>query len=515
MTASPEAAARVGRVGKAPTVEVDVVDVDSGVAAAITLPAAEPAPPVPDRRSDTRLAQLTRLHDDLCTQAVDSFEIAAGLESAGVSDRQARTLYGAASVFELASAMFALVPRRPSDRGAPADRWHRPVARHLLRGLLYGLPGLLYAVAYARLQPGAGPVFLLAATIVACGVGQGVSVLGHLLLGRGELRAARTLLAGALALGVALLAALPLLGLVSPSILPAALLAGIQLEYLLAATVLLLLDADRVLLGVLAPGVLLAAAELAGLVDSLPQAGVLGLLVLCPIGALIAAAMRLARRPAGSGRPLREVLAGAGAVRSLTGIYIAYGAANAGLVAFAVVDVLMTGDDRAGGPIVLMMLPLVASLGIAEWLVHRLRSGGTMTLHETRSAQEFRRQAASLLGRAIAGYAAVLAALGCAIGAAYAAAVGGVEPGFVLGTAAYSVLGVAFLLETLLLSLGRHGTALALAGAALIVDSVLRWPLASQPAVAMDVMHLAVFTALLAALIPITVAQFTSVGMHR
>ena len=34
------------------------------------------------RRSPGRLAQLTREHDQLCTQAVDSFEIAAGLEAA-------------------------------------------------------------------------------------------------------------------------------------------------------------------------------------------------------------------------------------------------------------------------------------------------------------------------------------------------------------------------------------------------------------------------------------------------
>ena len=87
------------------------------------------------------MAVLARDHDELCTQAADHSEIAAGLEAAGVSDRQARRTYGFASVFELAEAMYHTVPRRPVDSRTRPDPWRRPVARHLLRGLLYALPG--------------------------------------------------------------------------------------------------------------------------------------------------------------------------------------------------------------------------------------------------------------------------------------------------------------------------------------------------------------------------------------
>ncbi|WNB86351.1 hypothetical protein [Cellulomonas sp. ATA003] len=115
--------------------------------------------PVEDDRRDltSSVAQLSRTYNELCTQAVDSFEIAAGLEAAGINDRIARMVYNSASVFDLADTLYAMVPRRPIDLGTPTDRWRGPILRHLMRGLLYGLPGLLYAVAFGSLPPAPVP----------------------------------------------------------------------------------------------------------------------------------------------------------------------------------------------------------------------------------------------------------------------------------------------------------------------------------------------------------------------
>jgi hypothetical protein len=468
-----------------------------------------------DRRDLTSsVAQLSRTYDELCTQAVDAYEIAAGLEAAGINDRIARLVYGCASVFDLADTLYAMVPRRPVDMGAPPDRWHRPLQRHLLRGLLYGLPGLLYAVAFGTLTPGAGPVLLLCATILACGLGQGVSVIGNMLTGWGEHRAAMSLFRFALVGGVVLLGVLSALGWLSGTMLSAGVLAGIQIEYLLAATVLLVLHADRLLLAILLPGVLLAAAALAGMTDVVQRPLVLGFLALCPVAASVVAAVLIRRSDVPSGASLREVLGSNRSVVRLGWTYVAYGAANAGLVSFAVVDVLTRGDDDAGGSIVLMMLPLVASLGVAEWLVHRLRSRGAIVLHETTSAGTFRSRAAAALLRSVLGYAGVVGALAAAVVLLYQlpAATGRI---FVLSTASYAVLGVAFLLETLLLSLGRHGLALGLAASALVADTALRFVLAGEPTAQLELAHLTVFTTLLVILVPTTVHQYRSVGMHR
>ncbi len=469
-----------------------------------------------ERRSSSPVARLARTHNELCTQAVDRFEIAAGLEAEGVTDRQARSAYGAASVFELAEAIFHLVPRRPSDVGAPADRWRRPLERHLLRGLLYGLPGLLYVVALHTLHAGFDALLLLGATIAACGLSQGLSVVGHVLVGRGERQAARTLfratlLGGALLPGL-LLALLTATGRLSGSLVPTGVLAGCQVEYLLAATVLMVLDADLLLLAILAPGVLLAAAELTGVAGALPREAVLGTLALCLMGAVATAGSRLTDATARTGRRLRAVLGRA--ERALGADYVMYGAANAGLLSFAVVDVLARRHNAEGAEIALMMLPLLVSLGVAEWLVYRLRSRAAAALHETTSVASFRARARSELGQATLGYAAVLAVLTGGV-VAWHAVRGRPEPLLVLGTCAYGVLGLAFLLETLLLSLGRHRLALGLATTALVVDAGLRWPLASHSAVALGAMHLSVFSGLLLTLVPVTAAQFGRVGVHR
>lgn len=464
-----------------------------------------------EQRSRARIAQLTRTHNTLCTQAVDAFEIAAGLEAAGVSDRQARTVYGAASVFELAQAMYDLVPTRPVQAAAPLDPWSRPARVHLLHGLLYALPGLMYAVALSMLQTGLNVLLLLVATIVAAGLGQGLSLLGHVLIGRGQKDAARALFRTALVVA-AVIGALVMLGgwLVGPFS-PVVVLAAWQVAYLLAATILMVMEASALLLIVLAPGVLLAIVELSNL-TAIPRDLTLGILALCVVAAAVAAWFRLSGEPLQLATQFKDRFGLARFDFAMSSGYFVYGIATAGLISFAVVDAVARGGSGGAGSIALMMLPLVASLGVAEWMVYRLRSRALSALRASSSVDGFRGLARTQLARGVAIYGAVLLALTLATVIAFPQDRAEM---FVMNTCAYGVLGLAFFCTTLLLSLRRHRLALGLAVAALLLDTTLRLALSSYSPGVTAAMHLLVFTVFLLVVLPAVTSQYTSAGAHR
>lgn len=91
---------------------------------------------------------LMETHHDLCAQAVDPLEIAAGLEARGVTDRTARH-YLHRDVFALAEEMFARTPRHTDRARAElltdrAPSTATPVAKGRdLSALLVALPGAL------------------------------------------------------------------------------------------------------------------------------------------------------------------------------------------------------------------------------------------------------------------------------------------------------------------------------------------------------------------------------------
>ncbi|MCR6711831.1 MAG: hypothetical protein NVV57_03660 [Demequina sp.] len=464
-----------------------------------------------EQRSLARIAQLTRTHNTLCTQAVDAFEIAAGLEAAGVNDRQARAEYGAASVFELAQAMYDLVPTRPAKAAEPVDPWQRPVRVHLVHGLLYALPGLMYAVALSMLQTGLNLLLLLMATIIAAGLGQGLSLLGHVLIGRGQRDAASALFRTALVATASVGALVMLIDRAFGSTHPVAVLAGWQIAYLLAATILMVMESSVLLLIVLAPGVVLAIVELSGAV-SIPRDVTLGIFALCVVAACVAAWFRLTGNALQAREQLRDRFGLARFDFAMSSGYFVYGIATAGLISFAVVDAVARGGNAGAGSIALMMLPLVASLGVAEWLVYRLRSRAITLLRGTSSVEGFRVVARAELARATLLYSTVLAGLTVATVMAFPQDRAEM---FVLNTCAYGVLGLAFFCTTLLLSLQRHRLALGLAGGALLVDTSLRLALSSYSAGVTAAMHLLVFALFLMVVLPTVMSRYASAGAHR
>jgi hypothetical protein len=128
-------------------------------------------------------------HRELCEQAVDPLEIAAGLEAHGVTDRTAAR-FRHRDVFALAEEMYARVPRGKEHTAAPV----RPArAADPRAGRAFPAPGLLLS-----LLPGAVCALTVAGTVVTGGVPRlvvgvagvaAVAVTVALCLRRGPLRA--------------------------------------------------------------------------------------------------------------------------------------------------------------------------------------------------------------------------------------------------------------------------------------------------------------------------------------
>ncbi|WP_432247997.1 hypothetical protein ACRAR1_09305 [Streptomyces sanyensis] len=105
--------------------------------------------PGPPRRGGDPVKGLLHRHRELCADAVDPLEIAAGLEAHGVTDRTAAH-YRHRDVFSLAEEMFARTDRTP--RSGPAA----PVPPEAAQGA-DGLRG-----------PGPGPLLRAAAPAAVC-----------------------------------------------------------------------------------------------------------------------------------------------------------------------------------------------------------------------------------------------------------------------------------------------------------------------------------------------------------
>ncbi|GAA1013410.1 hypothetical protein GCM10009564_39990 [Streptomyces thermogriseus] len=129
-------------------------------------------PSAPSRRGAADpVKTLMHRHRDLCRQAVDPLEIAAGLEAHGVTDRTAAR-FRHRDVFSLAEEMYARISR---DTGTPARPEAAAVPPMGLGPLALGLlPGVLGAVAVAGLRLTEGRTRLAVAALGVLAVGLGL-----------------------------------------------------------------------------------------------------------------------------------------------------------------------------------------------------------------------------------------------------------------------------------------------------------------------------------------------------
>lgn len=106
-------------------------------------------------------------------RAVDALQVAAVLESRGLTDRTARVQFGVADVFDLAQRLYERLRTQPPP---PPPRTGRPASARLRdagHGLIYLLPAMLYPVAFATFAERAllvGVVAVGAAGWVLCGI---------------------------------------------------------------------------------------------------------------------------------------------------------------------------------------------------------------------------------------------------------------------------------------------------------------------------------------------------------
>lgn len=429
-----------------------------------------------DRRATDPVSRLSRQLDTLCVGAVDAVEIAAGLEAAGFTDRTARE-YGAQDVFGLAEVLFEAT--RPG-RGRPGrprlvNPWAERPVRHLLRGVAFAAPGLLFVACLPAVTTGADRAALVVAMLLGWPGSQGMAYLGHLLEGRRHPAGARAVLRLSLGL-LALVAALFLAGATLAGVSrPVALLGAGEVLYLGAAAVVLVLGHERLALAVLAPGVVAAAAGLLGgpsLVAADPSVGsraaAAGALVSLA-GAVVAALWVLGRNERGD---LRSGIAALSPDDRLDARWhIGYGAVG-GLLVTLPSAAGLTGDLVAAS-----LVPVIWSMGLAEWQVVQVRRRSFDLLNEAITLDQFREQAVRLLRRSVATYLAGLVVLTLAVPAVgwlltgrlpSAAGVGGLSFGLYLGAFFFQALilasmgGVRTVVVTVAVALAVAAVALAL-----------------------------------------------------
>ncbi|MDQ1011248.1 hypothetical protein QFZ82_005733 [Streptomyces sp. V4I23] len=270
-------------------------------------PRVDALPVLPRQRGGTAAdpvdALAERLHD-VVAAAVHPDEIAAVLESDGMTDDHIRLTYGRPDSFTLAEELYAKVPRaHPEPPGPPADPWQVGLLGCLLRGLVFALPGLAHVLA-APLLAGAALAPLLAGALTGWTWNQALSHRAYAWLGLGDRASAvRCLRAGAPA-GAVLGTAAALLC-TGAGQWPSAVFAAVQSLYLAAATPLLVLDRERALLCCLSP--LPAGTVLVLLHEAIPLWARTGLL-LASLTAALATATAVLRPAAGAGTRLRGVL---------------------------------------------------------------------------------------------------------------------------------------------------------------------------------------------------------------
>ena len=350
---------------------------------------------------------------DLVAAAVHPDEIAALLESDGLSDEQIRERYGVPNSFALAEALYSRVPRRHPEPDDPGhDPWRTGLLGCLLRGLVFALPGFAHVLG-APLLTGprgdlglpAGTVPLLAGALFGWTWNQGLSHRAYAWLGLGDRSAARRCLLLGAPVGAVLgaLTALTVAGTAAPS---AVAFAAGQSCYLGASTTLLVLGRERVLLAALAP---MAAGALLAMTRPVPPAASLALL----LGSLAAVMLLGLWEVAPAVKELGDFFA-PGAPRPTASLpYALFGLGTGVLVLYAALGDVLAGEEHSA-PAAPAAVALTLSMGPAEWLLYRFRSGSLAGLRATGTPGAFRRATTRTGVECLVAYLLVLLALGLA-----------------------------------------------------------------------------------------------------
>lgn len=384
-------------------------------------PARPPAVPRPRRAEPDPIDRLAEQHREFIAAAVHPDEIAALLESDGISDDRTRARYGCRNSFALAEELYERVERaHPEPAGPAPDPWRVGLLGCLLRGVVFALPGLAYVLG-APLLTGprddfglpAGTVPLLAGALCGWMWNQGLAHRAYSWLAWGDRDACRRCLARGAPAGALLCTTVACLAAGGGDPGAVAFAAG-EACYLGAATVLLVLGRERALLHCLSP---MTAGALFALVRPVPDWAGLTLLTASLVGVALLAVHEVAPalREPGPGAALPGAPGGApgrgpATPRLAASLpYAVFGLATGVLVLYATLgEVLAHGGGTAAAP---AAVALTLSMGPAEWLLYRFRSGGLAGLRSTSTPGAFWRAASVTLVQCLAGYLATLLVL--------------------------------------------------------------------------------------------------------
>lgn len=395
-----------------------------------------------DRRSANPMSQLGRQWNHICREAVAPGEIMVALEAAGYNDEVVRERYGCLDLLDCAEQLYLRVPYRPNlsalSGGGPVIRAWLP----LLRGLTYLLPAAWLPLT-AQLWPAASAnVGWGTATLFCWGWGQLIAFLGYRALGFGQpgqaaayirlCSALGLILTGLIALLVGALLRLPLGATVA-----VALVTG---TYLFSAYALLMYGRVLALFAVSLPAALLGLGLFivpAGEQRTQLAAGILAF----AIGVPLAITLYLTRRPE---RPLWP---------GRSGLLPAFGHASYGwscavfLTWATLTSVTIAPLQGLAGTLILV--PLILSMGVMEWLVERLLAQLRALATATLSLEELIAAGQRALSGSLGWYILALLALHLAM---MAVATQNFPAAHILGQVTF---GVAAMVSAVLLSIGR------------------------------------------------------------
>ncbi|WP_405737797.1 hypothetical protein OG885_32320 [Streptomyces sp. NBC_00028] len=356
--------------------------------------------------------ELAARLDDFVAAAVHPDEIAALLESDGMSDDQIRERYGVKNSFALAEELYERVARRhPEPRTPPHDPWRVSLLTCLLRGVLFALPGFAYVLAAAS------PLPLLAGALTGWTWNQGLAHRAYTWLGLGDERAAKRSLLLGTPVGVVLGALVAFL--VSGTADRTTAFAAGQALYLGASTILLVRARERALLLALLP---MATGAVLTLLNSIPNTARLTLLLASLLTVTLLAVLEIMPRsyglkgrgaasnvrlpPRGRDKPphTRSQPTTQGPRLSSSFPYAVFGLATGTLVLHSALEDNLTA------------VILTLGMGPAEYLLHHLRSAGTTALRSSTTPTAFRRAATRTFLHCLTTYLLTLLALALATG---------------------------------------------------------------------------------------------------
>jgi hypothetical protein len=398
-----------------------------------------------DRPREREAASRPRL-GVACAAAVDPLEIAANLEAAGLTNRLARETSGHGDVFALARQLWGEVGYEPLDV-APDKAVRSGGWRDLARGGLYAAPALLLYALMQALQIEVAWWTLPLGITWGWALGQVVAFTGYTLHGRGLATAAARcggwlLLTAPLSTATLATGANAAFGGGITSIAAATVLT----TYMVAGATLLLEKKEIMAAWLLAPG---AVAAIVGLVvgGSSSTDAVVATSILATVGAtVVCAACRLSLHG--------DVGLGAADV-GMAVAHLLHGVLCG--IALSLVAIHGARVHEAGPNPAVAALPLLLTLGVMEWQLSTFNARIWRLMCRHDGLDRFRPAASAVFRRSLAIY-----VLTCVLSSAFVAAMARIEdsapPTGLL--AAQVVLGAAYFLDLMIVSLGRLDLAL-------------------------------------------------------